>query len=233
MANANNLEGVRFGKLTAIKPVGKSKDRQIVWLCKCGCGNEICVPAGSLRKGNTKSCGCLSHRGAGGIGSGRTRRSSIAGMSFGRLTAIRPIGRGTDRQTVWECRCCCGKTIEVKRSSLVSGKTQSCGCLQKREHHEKEDDRLYKVWAGMKARCNNEHHASYRSYGAKGVKVCDEWSKSFLAFRDWALENGYDGNAKRGDCTIDRINPFGNYEPSNCRWISLAEQQKNKRASYA
>ena len=232
MAKSNNLSGIKFGKLTAVEPVGRSKYRQIIWLCRCDCGKEVRVPSGSLRSGNTKSCGCISHRSTGGIGSGKIRRNEITGVRFGKLVAIRPVGRDKNRQTIWECLCDCGNTVKVRRSALVSGNTKSCGCIQNKEHHEDEDDRLYKVWAGMKARCSNRHHSSYRFYGDKGIKVCDEWSRSFLAFRKWALENGYDSKAARGECTIDRIDPFGNYEPSNCRWISISEQQANKRTSH-
>lgn len=75
----------------------------------------------------------------------------------------------------------------------------------------------------MKKRCLNPHVKSYRYYGGKGVQVCAEWM-AFEPFRDWALANGY-----RDDLTIDRIDPFGNYEPANCRRISKAEQRYNRR----
>lgn len=231
MAKANNLKGERFGKLTAIEPVGKSSDRQIVWLCRCDCGNEVKVPAGSLRKGNTKSCGCMSHRSIGGIGSGLVRRDDISGQRFGRLVALIPFGKTKHRGTIWKCKCDCGSVVNVERAHLISGATKSCGCIRNNEHHDESDNRLYAVWAGMKSRCGNKNHASYRFYGARGVKVCEEWSRSFLLFRDWAIRSGYDKTAKRGACTLDRIDPFGDYEPSNCRWISITEQQSNKRCA--
>jgi hypothetical protein len=81
----------------------------------------------------------------------------------------------------------------------------------------------------MKTRCYNKNSPDYKNYGAKGVKICDEWLNNYLSFKKWAEEKGYDENAPKGQCTIDRINVEGNYEPSNCRWITIAEQSRNKR----
>lgn len=77
----------------------------------------------------------------------------------------------------------------------------------------------------MKNRCQLPTYAEYPNYGARGIKVCDEW-QTYEPFRDWAKGNGYQENL-----TIDRINNDGNYEPSNCRWITNYEQQLNKRDS--
>lgn len=82
--------------------------------------------------------------------------------------------------------------------------------------------KLYGVWCAMKERCNNPHNKSYKNYGAKGIAVCEEWSKSFAKFKEWSESNGYaDG------LTIDRKNSNGNYEPNNCRWVTTAEQNRN------
>lgn len=78
----------------------------------------------------------------------------------------------------------------------------------------------------MRDRCNNPKCKDYKYYGGKGVKVSPEWNE-FLNFKKWAFDNGYDENAKRGDCTIDRINCDGNYEPSNCRWVNWSIQANN------
>ncbi len=86
--------------------------------------------------------------------------------------------------------------------------------------------RLYGIWNGIKQRCNNPNRPKYKSYGGRGIKVCNEWNTSFKSFYDWAMANGY-----RDDLTIDRIDVNGNYEPSNCRWTSLKEQSYNKTTS--
>ena len=162
------------------------------------------------------------------------KHNDLNGMIFGRLKVIRESGRAKDRHIVWTCQCECGNVVNVSSRELVNGHTKSCGCLQKdiissmRYKHGDRDSRLYSVWKTMKKRCENKNCKSYKWYGAKGVSVCKEW-QDYIEFKKWAIENGYNENALKGECTIDRIDPCGNYEPSNCRWVSMAEQAKNKR----
>ena len=85
--------------------------------------------------------------------------------------------------------------------------------------------RMYVIWQGMKARCKNPNHASYKYYGGKGVTVCEEWEK-FLPFKEWALKNGY-----TDELTIDRIDNSKGYSPDNCRWIARSEQTKNQTSN--
>lgn len=87
----------------------------------------------------------------------------------------------------------------------------------------KENERLYRIWSSMKRRCNNPHSDKYTYYGGRGISVCEEWN-SFEEFYRWSVENGYNDTL-----SIDRIDPDGNYEPSNCRWATLKEQMNNKR----
>ena len=82
---------------------------------------------------------------------------------------------------------------------------------------------LYNVWKSMRQRCNNSKLHDYRWYGMDGVKICEEWD-NFANFREWALKNGY-----KSGLTIDRVNSHGPYSPENCRWVTIQEQQKNKR----
>ena len=90
-------------------------------------------------------------------------------------------------------------------------------------------ERLYVIWLGMKQRCHSKGNKSTvtRWYRDKGISVCDEWRNNFANFKEWALSHGY-----QDDLTIDRINPFGNYEPENCRWITRSENSKNKAKTY-
>lgn len=87
--------------------------------------------------------------------------------------------------------------------------------------------RLAGIYYKMVRRCNNPKDAGYSRYGGRGIRVCKEWEKDFMSFYNWALKNGYAENL-----TIDRINNDGNYEPSNCRWITNAEQQRNKSTNH-
>lgn len=116
------------------------------------------------------------------------------------------------------CRCkLCGNEFEMWENHYKQGQT-SCRCLQ----FKKSNPRLYRIWTNMKTRCSNPTSPSYENYGAKGVTVCDEW-QNFKAFYDWSIANGY-----KEDLTIDRCNPKGNYEPSNCRWVDIITQANNK-----
>lgn len=163
--------------------------------------------------------------------------NDITGKRFARLTVVEQAGRSKDRHILWKCLCDCGNEVYATGKDITSGHTKSCGCYQKaavaktRYKHGDRDARLYSVWKDMKKRCQNKNCQSYRYYGALGVSVCEEW-QDYSAFREWALQSGYDENAPKGECTIDRIDPYGNYEPTNCRWVSMSEQAKNKRRKH-
>ena len=83
--------------------------------------------------------------------------------------------------------------------------------------------RLYRQWYAMRRRCYDPKFICYPYYGAKGIKVCDEWRTCYETFQTWALAHGWKKNL-----TLDRIDCKGNYEPANCRWLTLAEQQCNR-----
>lgn len=90
--------------------------------------------------------------------------------------------------------------------------------------HGQSGTKLYAIWVTMRQRCYNTNNKDFYNYGAKGIKVCDEWVKDFSKFYRWAMENGY-----AESLSIDRIDPYGNYEPSNCRWATIQEQANNKK----
>lgn len=163
----------------------------------------------------------------------------LTGQKFGRLTVLKRDGYDSrGKRILWLCKCDCGNTVRVAGGNLKNGNTQSCGCyfldrVTKHGGSKKEGNkyRLYKIWSDMKARCSNPNEALYKNYGARGILVCDEWKDSFETFCEWAVENGYDYNAPRGECTLDRIDVNGNYCPENCRWIPINTQQYNKTTS--
>lgn len=134
------------------------------------------------------------------------------------------------------CRCDCGAEVRARKDSVLIGRIVSCGC-NKREKahysglrhaqscitHNMSKTRLFSIWRSMKSRCYIKTCGGYENYGGRGIKVCKEWKEHFESFRDWAFENGYTDKL-----SIDRIDVNGNYEPSNCQWITMLEQQSNK-----
>lgn len=80
----------------------------------------------------------------------------------------------------------------------------------------------------MRQRCNNPKSKSYKNYGGRGISICSEWD-DFAIFRTWAIENGYNESAPRGQCTLDRIDVNGNYCPENCQWSDMKHQVNNRR----
>ena len=154
----------------------------------------------------------------------------LYGQRFGRLIAIEPSGYTKSKRIAWKCKCDCGAETIVASDKLISGHTKSCGCLISERAIESNKartkdihPRLYRIYYGMMSRCNNHKYDAYKHYGARGIKVCKEWSDSFYVFQDWALTHGYDDAL-----TIDRINNDGNYEPLNCRWVDMKIQSNNR-----
>lgn len=226
MGRIKDIVGERFGKLTVVRYLRtdvKPYGHVVIWECKCDCGNVVEVSTSSLRTGNTRSCGCLVSE-------------NLIGMKFGRLTvADREPSKSKKDKGLWICKCDCGNVIRVRTHSLKSGNTASCGCKRKETvkqvmtKHGERNTRLYNVWLDMKQRCYNNKNTEYKNYGRRGITVCDEWKNSFSNFSKWAYENGYDKDAVRGECTLDRMDVNGCYKPENCRWVNNYVQMNNKR----
>lgn len=149
-----------------------------------------------------------------------SRFNYLTGRHFGRLI-VTGFSHISSHRSYWNCVCICGKRKVVVSDHLTGNLTTSCGCFHKEKNHQtffihgQSETRLYTTWSGMKKRCLNENEPCYKSYGGRGIRICDKWIHNFAAFRSWALSNGYADNL-----TIDRKDNDGDYEPGNCQWLT-------------
>lgn len=153
---------------------------------------------------------------------------NILGQKFHRLTAIEYIKNPKQQGALWKFRCDCGVEKVIKGQGVRLGLVKSCGCLNmelaKTRYltHGESEHPLYKIWQGMIERCYSEKCKNYKDYGGRGITVCDEWRKS-------PSNIAKDMGERPKNCSIDRIDVNGNYEPSNCRWATPMVQGSNKR----
>lgn len=154
----------------------------------------------------------------------------ITSQQFGKLKVISRVENDWLNNARWLCECDCGNEIIVLGYALRNKNTRSCGCLGRKSRinantkHNLSDHRLHLIWDNMKQRCYNQKSPNFKYYGGRGIKICDEWLNNFINFYNWSMNNKYAENL-----SIDRIDNDGNYEPSNCRWVTMKEQCNNKR----
>jgi len=158
-----------------------------------------------------------------------TKALELTGQRFGRLTVKKKVEEDNRHNINWLCQCDCGNITKVDGSALKRGVTQSCGCLHReivskiKHGHAKKgmQTKTYKIWRGMRSRCNNPKVTCYKYYGGRGITICDRWND----FRNFLADMG----KRPKGMTIDRKNNNGDYEPGNCRWATYQEQSHSSR----
>lgn len=151
----------------------------------------------------------------------------LTNVKFGKLTAVKILGKTKDCHMLWFCKCECGGTKNVASNVLRRGDVQSCGCIKNKHKitHNLSRNKIYGVWHCMISRCENKNDKSYKHYGYRGIKVCDEWH-DITTFYEWAIKNNY----QKG-LMIERIDNDSDYKPSNCKFSDYLEQANNKRSN--
>jgi hypothetical protein len=158
--------------------------------------------------------------------SGKRRGRKLVDLSnqrFERWRVIGYVGR-----SLWACVCDCGTHRDVHGPSLRNGLSRSCRCLMRErtsarsKTHGMTGSAEYRIWRGIKARCFNPNVWNYHNYGGRGISVCQDWCESFDAFLA-------DMGPRPPGLSIDRVDPYGDYEPGNVRWASPKQQANNRR----
>lgn len=157
------------------------------------------------------------------------RRQNLHGQRFGSLVVVKLAPRGQCANAQWVCKCDCGQEVIRRGDRLRSGRSTMC-CIN--GHHpqaiDPADSRArealypseYSSWQHLRDRCNNPQHERYPHYGGRGIKVCAQWSDFSVFLADMGRKPG-------PKWSIERIDVNGNYEPGNCKWLPLSEQQEN------
>jgi hypothetical protein len=174
-----------------------------------------------------------------------SNRIDITGHRFGHLIAIKISGTRTNDRLSWECRCDCGVLKIVTGKELRSGNSVSCGCWRRenfvkrllKHGARRHDDTMpeYHVWISMRDRCENPGNHAFKYYGARGIRVCDQWLNSFENFLADIGPRPPGRQGRRAMYSIDRIDNDGNYEPGNLPLgnVGAASSQQAERLDKA
>ena len=211
------MEVIKFGDWTFIEIV-KNKHGKNDYKCECKCGIIKVVDRKNLLTGRSKRCANC-----------RSKDMSMAefmiGKKFGKYLVLEKANTN-NKDTHYKCLCDCGKYKTVRGTDLRKGNSHQChSCaLNSQIKHGMVNSKSYSAWKSMRQRCNNKNTKAFMLYGGRGIIVCERWNSFNNFYEDM-------GDLPFKGAQLDRINNDGNYEPSNCRWVTAKENINNRRCS--
>jgi len=205
-----------------ISILGRNKYNAQLYECECICENKTIrqITEYTLKKGRSKSCGCLQ------INKNSTR---LLNQIFENLLVISLNGKDNNNRLVWDCVCICGNTCKATTADLISGHVKSCGHLKyepKTLTHGMSKSPEYYCFYKMKQRCSDPNHHQFINYGARGISVCERWLDEENGFINFIQDMGL---RPKPNYSIERLDNNKGYEPSNCKWATSKEQNRNNR----
>jgi hypothetical protein len=218
MGRLINLTEQTFGKWIVLGRAENNKYGNARWECKCECGTRSVVRGAELRRGSSTSCGfCLKNK-------------DLTGQTHGKWFVIKYVGNNKHRNSMWQCQCECGTISIISGSDLRTKKSTACSLIcarkGKKGFHGLSFHPLYGRWNRIKQCCYNPKNPAYKRYGGIGIRMYEPWYKNPGTFINDILSSI--GLCPPGK-SLDRINPYGNYEPGNIRWATAIEQSNNTR----
>ncbi len=148
----------------------------------------------------------------------------LIGQRFDRLMVLEYLGIDSDNNAMWKCKCDCGNEVVTITGKLKGGYIKSCGCLTREINttHGMVGSRPYNIWRGMKTRCTNPNAINFDNYGGRGIKYDPSWNEFSNFWND--MKSTYSE-----ELSLERIDTNANYSKENCTWITVKEQNMNKR----
>jgi hypothetical protein len=207
-----NIIGQRFGKWTVIKEAGRDKKSNMFYKCVCDCGTIRNHAASTLKNKTTQCKSCYMAE--------VNKVEDLVGKTFGKWKIVSKTKNIERNEWFYDSICECGTQKRIAGHSLKSGFTTQCHRCRCKTHGMSYTD-TFRIWTGILRRCLNPNFKAYKYYGGRGITVCDRWLK---------FENFFEDMGVRPDgLQIDRIDVDGNYEPSNCRWVTPKVNMNNRR----